>query len=50
MDARCEELLIDKLNARNFELSSKIEISQKGKPFCFKRRINGQNRTRQQIA
>jgi hypothetical protein len=31
MGARSEELFKDRSDARNFELSSKIEVSQKGK-------------------
>jgi hypothetical protein len=50
MDARCEKLLRDKLNAKNFELRLKIEVSQKGRTFCSKRGINVQNGTIQQIA
>jgi hypothetical protein len=37
MDARNEGLLIDKLNARNFELNLETKVSQKGKTLYFER-------------
>jgi hypothetical protein len=40
MDARNEKLSRDMSNARNFELSSKIEVGQKGKTFYSKRKNN----------
>jgi len=47
MDARVTELLKDRLDVKNFELSSKIEISLKGRTFYFKRRKNVHSGTRQ---
>jgi hypothetical protein len=49
VDARSEELFKDKLDARNFELSSKIKVSQKGSALYSERRKNVQSGTRQQI-
>ncbi len=46
MDARGEELLRDKLNAKNFELSSKTKVSQKARTFGSKIEINVQSGTR----
>ncbi len=48
MDVRSEELFKDRLDARNFELSSKIRVSQKGRALYFERGKNVQSGTRQQ--
>jgi hypothetical protein len=37
MDARNENLFRDKLDAKNFEPISKIEVGQKGKTLYFER-------------
>jgi len=49
VDARSEELFKDRLDARNFELSSKIKVSQKGSALYYERGKNVQSGTRQQI-
>ncbi len=48
MDVRNEKLFGNKSNFRNFELSSKTKVSQKGRNFYFERRNNVQNGTKQQ--
>jgi hypothetical protein len=40
MDARSENLFRNKSNARNFELSSKTKVGQKGKNLYFERGNN----------
>jgi hypothetical protein len=39
MDVGSEELFRNKLDATNFELSSKTKVSQKGRPFTLKEKI-----------
>jgi hypothetical protein len=42
MDARSEELFRNRLNARNYKLSSKTKVGQKGKTIYSKRGKNVQ--------
>jgi hypothetical protein len=50
MDARSEELLGDRLDAKNFEPNLETEVNQKGITIFLKRGKNVQSGTRQQIA
>jgi hypothetical protein len=46
VDARSKELFRNRSDAKNFDFSSKIKVSQKGRTFYSKRRKSVQSGTR----
>ncbi len=50
MDVGSEEIFGDKLDAKKFQLNSKIKVGQKSKTFYYEKGNNVQSGTRQQNA